>query len=259
LYSLIGLFILLILIIGKGKGLRTIVTLAITVFVVIKVLIPLIINGFPPVITAVILCSGIVIICFLIISGWNLKTFAASLGTVTGILTAGALALTAGSLAHLTGLAQEETLMLMNIPNAVKFNFQGLLFAGIIIGAMGAVMDVGMSIASALNEIKQTSPEINFRQMIRSGMNVGRDVMGTMTNTLILAYTGGAINLLILFTAYKIPFSYMINGDYFASEMVRALSGSIGIVLTIPVTTLISAWLYTSKKINKEEDINEEL
>jgi len=112
---------------------------------------------------------------------------------------------------------------------------------------------VGMSIASSLNEIRENNPEINFRQLIRSGMNVGRDVMGTMTNTLVLAYTGGALNIMILFTAYKVPIAQVINGDFMASEIVRALAGSIGLVLTIPVTTLISAWLYSSRLFDKIE------
>jgi uncharacterized membrane protein len=255
-YFLLILFFLLILVLGKGQGFKTIITLVFTVFVVIKVLIPLILKGFPPVITAVALCSGIIILCFLVISGWRLKTLAAALGTVVGVITAGAFALIIGSAARLTGLAQEETVMLMNIPQEVRFNFQGLLFAGIIIGAMGAVMDVGMSIASALNEIRENNPDINFRQLIRSGMNVGRDVMGTMTNTLVLAYTGGALNIMILFTAYKVPIAQVINGDFMASEIVRALAGSIGLVLTIPVTTLISAWLYSSSIVKESEGLD---
>ncbi len=247
LYFLLGLFALLILILGRGKGLKTLITLVITVLAVLKVLIPLILKGYPPVWTAVVLCSGIIIVCFLVLSGWRIKTIAAILGTVAGVVTAGVLALLVGSLAHLTGIAQEETIMLMSIPQETTFNFQGLLFAGIIIGAMGAVMDVGMSIASALNEVKEANPEANFRQLVRSGMNVGRDVMGTMTNTLILAYTGGAINLLLIFAAYDVPFVQIVNGDHMASEMVRALAGSIGLILTIPVTTVVSAWLYNSK------------
>lgn len=247
---LTGLFVLLILVLGKGQGVKTIVTLSITVFVVIKVLIPLILRGYPPVLTAVALCSGIVLLGFLIVTGWKWKTLAAALGTVAGVIIAGVLALVLGSSARLTGLAQEETIMLMNIPQEVYLNFQGLLFSGIIIGAMGAVMDVGMSIASALYEIKETNPETTFRQLVRSGLNVGRDMMGTMSNTLILAYAGGALNLILLYTAYEVPFDQIINGDYMASEIVRALAGSIGLILTIPITTLIAAKLYTSARLN---------
>lgn len=242
-----ALFIFLILILGRGQGVKTIFTLLLTIFLVVKVLIPLILKGYPPLLTSVLICSIVILISFLVIIGWNLKTLAAALGTVSGVIAAGALALIAGTSARLTGLAQEETLMLMNIPQGVNFNYQGLLFSGIIIGAMGAVMDVGMSIASALYEIKETNPDATFYQLVKSGLNVGRDVMGTMSNTLILAYAGGALNLILLFTAYEVPFDQIINGDYMASEIVRALAGSIGLVITIPITTLIAARLYTSK------------
>lgn len=240
-----ALFVFLILILGRGQGVKTIITLFITVFIVIKILIPLILKGFPPLLTSVVLCSIVILISFLIITGWNKKTHAAAIGTVSGVVIAGALALIIGSSARLTGLAQEETLMLINIPQEVRFNYQGLLFSGIIIGSMGAVMDVGMSIASALYEIKNANPDVTFSQLVRSGLNVGRDVMGTMSNTLILAYAGGALNLILLFTAYDIPFGQIINGDYMASEIVRALAGSIGLIITIPCTTLIAAKLYT--------------
>lgn len=243
---LTALFIVLLLVLGRGQGFKTVITLFLTVFTVIKVMIPLILRGYPPLLTSVVLCSVIILLSILIITGWNLKSFAAVLGTVSGVIIAGALALIIGSFARLTGLAQEETLMLMNIPQDVKFNYQGLLFAGIIIGAMGAVMDVGMSIASALHEIKNSNPDTTFNQLVRSGFNVGRDVMGTMSNTLILAYAGGALNLILLFIAYEIPLGQIINGDYMASEIVRALAGSIGLVMTIPITTLIAAKLYTS-------------
>ncbi len=243
---LAALFVFLILVLGRGQGVKTIITLLITVFIVVKVLIPLILKGFPPLLTSVVLCSVVILISFIIITGWNRKSLAAALGTVSGVIVAGTLALVLGSSARLTGLAQEETLMLINIPREVRFNYQGLLFSGIIIGAMGAVMDVGMSIASALYEIKSTNPEIGFQQLVSSGLNVGRDVMGTMTNTLILAYAGGALSLILLFAAYEVPLAQIINGDYMASEIVRALAGSIGLVMTIPITTFISARLYTS-------------
>jgi len=249
-----GLFLLLILIFGRGQGVKTVITLSLTVFMIIKIQIPLILKGYPPLLTSVLICSFVILIGFLIIIGWNVKALAAALGTVSGVIVAGALALITGTSARLTGLAHEETLMLMNIPQEVNFNFQGLLFSGIIIGAMGAVMDVGMSIASALYEIKETNPDTTFYQLVRSGLNVGRDVMGTMSNTLILAYTGGALNLMLLFTAYEVPFDQIINGDYMASEIVRALAGSIGLIITIPITTLIAAKLYTSGKQAAEYD-----
>lgn len=105
---------------------------------------------------------------------------------------------------------------------------------------MGATMDVGMSIASSMHEIKINSPRIKISQLVKAGMNVGRDAMATMANTLILAYTGGAIQLMLLLMAYETPFAQIINWDMIASEVLRAISGSIGIIIAIPLTAIIS-------------------
>ena len=121
---------------------------------------------------------------------------------------------------------------------------------------MGATMDVGMSIASAMHEIKVNSPGIKTAELIRAGMNVGKDTMATMANTLILAYAGGSFHLMLLLMAHKTPLSHIINWDFFASEVLRAITGSIGIVFTIPITALASGLIekYKNKK-NRRGDI----
>jgi len=156
------------------------------------------------------------------------------------VLVAGGIAFFVGSLASLTGLGDEEAQMLMYIPQQVNFDFKGILFAGIIIGALGAVMDVGMSIASSMREVEAAKPEITTKDLIRSGMNVGRDIMGTMSNTLILAYTGGSLQLMLLFMAHDFSLTEVINWDMIASEVVRALAGSIGLIFTIPLTAMVA-------------------
>jgi uncharacterized membrane protein len=128
-----------------------------------------------------------------------------------------------------------------------------LLFAGIIIGALGASMDVSMSIASAVEEVKRVCPELGVWRLFQSGMNVGRDVMGTMVNTLILAYTGSSLQLILIFMAYKESLLKIFNLDMIASEIVRALSGSIGMIMVIPLTSLIAAVLYGRKKRNSAQ------
>jgi uncharacterized membrane protein len=130
----------------------------------------------------------------------------------------------------------------------MKIDFQGLLFSGILIGALGAVMDVGMSIASAIDEVRKVHPRANFMNLFNAGMNVGRDVMGTMSNTLILAYTGAALPLLLLFIAGGFPLTKVINMEMVAEEIARALAGSIGLVLCIPATALVAAAMYTRHK-----------
>lgn len=243
LYYLVFAFGALLLILGGIKGLKAIVTLVLTVLAVVKVLLPLVLKGYNPLLVSVGICAGISVVTFLIVNGFGKKTFAAIIGTTGGVVAAGLIAFYVGNLARLTGLGNEEAQMLLYIPQGTNFNYQGLLFAGIIIGALGAVMDVGMSIASAMHEIEIKKPEIKPGELIKAGMNVGRDVMGTMSNTLILAYTGGSIHLMLLMMAYDIPFRDIINQDMMASEILRALAGSIGLIITIPLTAVVAGIL----------------
>lgn len=141
--------------------------------------------------------------------------------------------------------------MLMFIPQQTGFDFRGLLFAGIIIGALGAVMDVSMSISSAMDEIKQVSPGLPRRALIQSGMNVGSDLMGTMSNTLILAYTSGSLPMLLLFFAYDTPLIKIVNLEFIATEIVRALAGSLGLIMAIPITAVAGGYILTGKEDKK--------
>ena len=148
-----------------------------------------------------------------------------------------------------------EAMMLAYIPQEVNFDFRSLLFSGIILGSLGAVMDVGMSISSAIEEIYNANSNITRKDLFTSGMNVGKDIMGTMTNTLILAYTGSSIPILLLFMAYETSMIKILNLDIIATEVIRSLAGSIGLVLTIPLTAFIASVLI--KKDNKRDAIND--
>lgn len=255
LYLLIG-FVVILLIVGRFKGLKAIISLALTVFAVLKILLPAILHGWDPVLVSVLICVGVIGISMLIISGFNRKSLSAIIGTAGGVIFSGIIALIIGSLAKLTGFGDEESQMLMYIPQNVQFDFRGLLFAGIIIGTMGATMDVGISIASAMHEIKQNSPNIKKTELIKAGMNVGRDMMATMANTLILAYAGGSLHLMLLLMAHNTPFLQIVNWDMIASEVLRAIAGSIGIIIAIPITALATAFIEEYKK--KERDYRDE-
>jgi len=164
------------------------------------------------------------------------------MGTSFGVIIAGIIAFYVGNKASLSGLSAEEATMLMYIPQGIEFNFRQLLFAGIIMGSLGAAMDIGISIASSIEEIHKANPRLSRGRLFRSGMNVGKDVMGTMVNTLILAYTGTSIPMLLLFMAYETELSKVFNLDVIATEVVRSLSGSIGLILTIPITALFASY-----------------
>lgn len=249
---LLIIFSVIILSVGKLKGLKALISLVLTILGITYVLLPLILKGFDPVFISIWLCVAIAGLTLLLVSGFNKKTLAAIIGTSGGLITAGFIAQIIGELAKLTGLGDEESQMLLFIPQDISFDFKGLLFAGILIGALGAAMDVGMSLSSAMFEIKEINPEIKKGQLLKAGMNIGRDMIATMSSTLILAYTGGSLQLMLLFMAHQIPFSDIINQDAYATEVVRSLAGSIGLILTIPITAIAVGFL--SEKSNPEDE-----
>ncbi|GAB6158371.1 YibE/F family protein [Desulfotomaculum varum] len=251
LYYLAGLFALLMALVGGIKGVKSVLSLAITGVGIFYVLLPLLFKGHNPLMMTVLVAAVMTTVTMILVHGFNRKTLAGVIGTTSGVIAAGLLAMLVGAAANLTGFSSEEMQMLLYIPQQVKFDYQGLLFAGMIIGALGAVMDVAISIAAAIEEVKKANPALDTRALIQAGINVGRDVMGTMANTLILAYTGSAIPLILIFMAYQMPFLKIINLDLIATEIVRALTGSIGLILAIPVTSLAAGWLFGRGRVSK--------
>lgn len=239
-YWLAGFFLLCVLAIGRMQGLKTIVTLVITMTLVYKVLLPALLAGYSPILITVGIAVVINIVTYLVISGFQRKSYAAIIGASLGVIIAGVLAYTVGSMVRLTGLSGEEAGMLLYIPQGTVFNFKELMFSGILLGALGAVMDVAMSISSAIDEVHRANPLLKSKPLFAAGMTVGKDIMGTMSNTLILAYTGSSIPLLLIFMAYDTPLARIINLDLIATEIVRSLAGTIGLVLTIPITAVIA-------------------
>ncbi len=249
---LVIIFSAIILSVGRLKGLKALISLVLTVLAVIYVLLPLILKGFDPVFVSLWICVGIAGITLLLVGGYNKKTLAAIIGTSGGLICAGLIAQIVGEMAKLTGLGDEESQMLMYIPQNISFDYKGLLFAGILIGALGAAMDVGMSLSSAMFEIKEINPDIKKGDLMKAGMNIGRDMIATMSNTLILAYTGGSLQLMLLLMAHEVPFVDIINQDGYATEVVRSLAGSIGLILTIPITAVAVCFLCENRYREKE-------
>ena len=247
-YLIVGLFVALLIIIGGIKGLKTLVSLVIAVVMIFFGYIPLIIKGVNPILASLGISIPVVIITLIIISGKNIKTFVAIIGTSLGVIISGILAFIFGNFAHLTGLADDSSISLAYIPQFRNLDYKGILFGTILIGAIGAIMDVAISIASALYEINDLDKNISKKNMIISGMNIGKDMMGSMSNTLILAYVGTTLHLIILFIVYRIRFTEIINLDSIATEIIRAMAGSIGLIITIPVTVVIGTAIYKKKK-----------
>lgn len=249
LYGFILLFVACICIIGGKKGFMSLLSLVLTLVAVVKILLPLLIKGFPAITTSVVLIILTTIVTFILLDGINVKTTSAALGTMAGVLISGILAYLVGVFGHITGFQTEEAETLLLIAGNHGLKVKNLLICGILISALGAVMDVAMSIASSIHELHKVNKTLSVKELFQSGMNIGKDAMGTMTNTLILAFTGSSLNLLLMIYSYGIPYSQLINTDTIAIEIIKSIAGSIGIVLTVPFVAYISS--YIEKKFAK--------
>ena len=239
---LFALFLTVFLFFGGKQGFKSLAGLVVGMALIGLVLLPLSSQGFDPLIVSALISLLVVAATTTLVAGWSKKAWSAILGTIGGVIIAGVSAHLAIMAAPLTGLSGEEAQILRGsmLHQPPQF-FSGLLAAGMLIGALGVIMDVAVSIASAAWEVKQTDPSLSEQELYKKGMNVGRDIMGTMTNTLILAYTGSALPLLLLMSA--VPSVKLLNLDLVATEIVAALTGSIGLICTIPLTALAAAKL----------------
>ena len=247
---MIIIFLISVFIIGGVQGLKAIGGLLVTIFAIYFMLIKGIFNGLDPIWTSIGTCMFIIVTTFIIIGGFSKKIMTAAIGTLGGVVLAGVVATIFNVMCRMSG-AGEDAIQLSISMTSMTFNFKDLLFAGIIVSALGACMDVGMSIASSLDEIKSKNPTITYKELFKSGMNIGRDVIGTMTNTLILAYVGGSITLILLFLACNINFIDIVNKETIAQEIISAISGSMGVVWTVPITSFAYAVLNKDKTIYK--------
>ena len=248
LVMLCAFFFLLILIFGRKKGLDTIISLVFTCLAVFINLIPAILNGQNIYVWSIVTCVYITVMTLVLIEGLNVKCLAAGVGCVGGVLVAGALELLLRDQIKMSGVLDSEWLYLYNLRKDNPIDLKAIIFAMIIVGAVGAVMDVAMSIASSLCEINEKSPDLPARELLKSGLTIGRDIMGTMANTLILAFAGASLNTLLLFRIYGYPAIQLFNSDAIAVELIRGLAGSIGIILTVPLVAALSAALMPPAK-----------
>ncbi len=244
-----ALFLFFLILIGGIKGLKALFALSITLSLILFLMVPMLLRGTSPILASILVCALSTVITFYIISGFNRKSISATVGTIGGLLIGGFVAYVFGVLTRLTGFSSNDATQLLYIPDAIKFDFRGLLFAGIIIGALGACMDVSISIASSLTELKKENPNMDIKNLIKAGFNVGHDVMGTMINTLVLAYAGGTLTTLIVFAGFQTKLYHIVNLDFVATEIVRAMAGSIGLLFAIPFTIFMFV-LFPWKRVN---------
>ena len=243
----VGIFLLLICVIGGKNGVKSVVGLVFTFVAIFKIYMPLIYRGFSPFAAAVIITIITTIVTMYLISGATIKTFCAIAGTVLGVLLAGVSAWLFGVCADIDGYNVSNIETLSYVGQLTDIKIGGLLFSGILIASLGAVMDVAMSVSSAISEIHDKAPELSSVELFKSGMNVGRDMMGTMSNTLILAFVGSAVSELVINYAYNLPYRQIINSYNIGIEIMQGVSGSIGVILTVPAVAAITAFLCNRK------------
>jgi uncharacterized membrane protein len=247
---LLVIFLIVFLYFGGKKGLKSLVGLVVGIGLIGGVLLPLSHQGINPLLVAAGICVAVTATTTFFVAGFTRKAVAATLGTVGGVIIAGVSSEIVIKAAPLTGLSSEEAQILRgSVLNQPPEFFTGLLAAGMLIGALGVIMDVAVSIASAASEVADTDKNLTRGELYRKGMNVGRDIMGTMTNTLILAYAGSALPLLLLMA--QMPSAKLLNLDLVATEVASALTGSLGLVCTIPLTAFAAAHLMCGRETKK--------
>lgn len=242
---LIILFFIAVVSLGRFKGVKALISLIFTLVLIFVLMAPLLLKGYSPLISAILVSILSTTVTMLIVAGINYKSYSAMIGTLGGVFVAGVLSVLSAAVMRLSGLVGHESIFLQSISEQI--DLRGILVCGIIIGALGAVMDVSISISSAITEVRQANPNLSLRELYRAGVNIGRDIIGTMTNTLILAYAGSSLTMVLLFIGQKsdFPLIRVMNFDLIASEILRALAGSIGMLTAIPITALTAAYFNT--------------
>ena len=244
----LAVFAAFIMVAGGKQGVRALLGLLFTLLNLWFILIPLVLKGVSPIFSAILISAYTSAGALLVLTGFTKKTLCAFLGCVGGVMAAGIFAWIVTTLTPMNGFNMSEAEELILRASDLPLKISGLLISGILLSALGALMDTSMSIVSALHEVYEQNPSLTRKQIFRSGMNIGRDTMGTMANTLILAFVGSAFNLLILFQVYKYPMIQILNSDMIVIEILQGIAGSIGIIATTPLVAALSAVIFQTRK-----------
>ena len=239
------LYILALCLVGGKQGVKGAMGLIFTFASILFIYLPLVYLGYSPFWVSVLICALTTAVTMYFIGGATRKTLCVTAGTLAGVIIAGVTATIFSRMSGITGWNVSDIESLMTLYQTDGIQVGGLLFSGLLISALGAVMDVAMSISSAMQELCDQRQDITRLELMKAGMRVGRDMMGTDSNTLILAFAGTSLSMLVLDYAYDLPFLQIINSNNIGIAVMQGLSGSFGIVLSVPATVLLAAWIYT--------------
>ena len=243
--TFVVLFALALILIGGWQGIRAILGLAFTFISIVYLLLPLVLRGWSSVPLTIAIVGITSAVSYYLLGGWQPKTLGAALGCFCGVAAAALLGNLAIRLVHISAYQMDEAEGLILARGDTGLKLEGLLLSSILIASEGAVMDIAMSVASAMSELKLKRPDIGTRDLFWSGMHIGRDATGTMANTLVLAFAGASLNMMVLIYSYHVSFNQLMNTDFIAVEVVRGVAGSMGIILTVPAVSIITAYLLT--------------
>ena len=245
----LGAFLLVTVLVGGKVGAKSLLSLGLTVAALIFVLLPLLLRGWPTILTTFLISVLVTAATFVILGGVDKKTICACLGTLAGIGLATLFGLLAQQILRMDGYRQEyaEALLQLRQTGESGIGITGLVTAGVIVSALGAVMDVAMSISSAIRELTRVNDSLTARELFKSGMNIGRDMVGTMTNTLILAILGSGLTLVVYIYSLGLQPWQLLSSSYMSLEAISGIASSIGVMLAVPLTAAICAVSFGKK------------
>jgi uncharacterized membrane protein len=239
---IVVLFVGLVVLVGRSKGLRSLTGTLISLLVIFFFILPQIVAGRDPVLISIVGSIVLLAVPTYLTYGWNPKAHAAMIGMMLSLVLTGTLAWLFVAWTRLTGVSVEESSYLV-IELGPGINLRGLVLGGVIIGSLGVLDDICVGQASAVFELVNANRELGWRDLFRHSLNIGRDHIAAMVNTLLLAYVGASMPLMLVFTIYREPIWRRINREPIAEEIVRTLVGSVGLVLAVPITGLIASLL----------------
>ncbi|PIR44647.1 MAG: hypothetical protein COV10_04060 [Candidatus Vogelbacteria bacterium CG10_big_fil_rev_8_21_14_0_10_51_16] len=242
------LFAAIVVFFGGKQGLRALLALAGSFFIIFYLLFPALLAGYPPVLVSTLVAVAIITFAILVTHGWNKTSLAALLGTITTILLAIIFAELAVSATNLSGFA-DEAAMYVNLDSGGLLNFRGLLLGAIIIGILGVLDDVAITQAAAVEQLRKAAPHLSRKELYRKALVIGREHVGALVNTLALAYAGAALPLLLYLASGAEPFALAINREVFAAEIIRTIVGSTAIIFAVPITTWLAVRLLETKGV----------
>lgn len=250
-----ALFVLVVIGLGKWQGVRSLVSLGISILVIFFILIPLLLKGYSPVWVSTLAATAILFFAIFFTHGFNRKSLIAFIGTVSAVIMTGILASVAVMVTHITGFASHESIYL-NLNTGGQLDFVGLFLASIIIGMLGVLDDISITQVAVVRELYGVAPHLTRRELFASAIRVGKEHVGALVNTLVLAYIGVSLPVVLFAATSDASAGMLMNMEIFASEIIRTILGSLGLIMTVPITTILAVIFlkdFKGKKMTLEE------